>query len=267
MVLIPLVLLIHHSMASPVPKIFSPEIGQLSFLELVQQAAHRTVELGFTRGILASLLVLGSLACALICVLSALAAYMQRRDIIIAGRVGYYYQESEQEEYLGGFPISASSKDMSQFKPLTQTRLSRYILSSSPSPTASPITKITIHASSSRGTRDTSLSSPLSSPLRSALSRSPPSRLKTGKLFFFGTRRRASPSSPKSVRWADEIQISVFTSVGMEVENGLEVDEFDIGTTTSDRMAESTTMNVTDERETLIKSRSRVSEPLTSSAT
>lgn len=262
-ILITSLLPIRHVMASPIPQIFSPEMGQLSFPELIQQSLRRILDRGFVGGILYSLLIFGCLICTLICVFCALWVNVERRDVSLQGEERGQYSDKDR-----GTDQTFRSY---QFRPRTQSRLSRYVLSSPSSKTPSPVTKITIHASSVRKSKTTPPSSPShstspcsssqSTPLRSALSKSPPSRLSTTQSFFFGTRRRSSPaSSPKSVRWADDIQVSVFT-VEMSVSNDVNQDEFDIGTTSP--VDETDAMNAsTGVRDTLIKSRSRDVETL-----
>lgn len=249
---------IRHVMASPIPPIFSPEMGQLSFPELIQQSLRRILDRGFVGGILYSLLIFGCLIFTLICVFCALWANFERRDSSL--------HVEERDQYSDKNGASHEVPRTYKFRPRTETRLSRYVLSSPSSKTASPVTKITIRASSVRKSKTTPPSSPSpspssssrSTPLRSALSKTPPSKLPTTQSFFFGSRRRPSPaSSPKSVRWADDIQVSVFTTVEMNVGNDVDQDEFDLGTPIANPVETYNMTNLMGGRETLIKSRSQ----------
>lgn len=213
-------------LASPVHRISSPEMGTLSFSELAEQTVRRILELGFTRGILSSLLILGSLVCLLICALAGLGAYLRRHDTYLSekARMRDRYEGKQQEMKSNIFATC-------QFRPRTRTRLSRYIFTGP----SSPVTRINIHASSiPRKIVTTPLStpsklpnistrvssSPQTSPLRSALSKSTRPRVSRTHSFFFPSRRRSSPVSPKSVRWADQIAVSVTATVEMSVRGG-----------------------------------------------
>ncbi|KIV95966.1 hypothetical protein PV10_03553 [Exophiala mesophila] len=220
-VLIAFALLARYAMATPIPKTLSQDIGQLSFSELAQQTLRRILDLGFTRGILSSLLVIGCLVCILICVLCVLVAYVERGNSDGACCQGQNRVEARVTQ--------AHEKALpSPLQPLDDHRIYRYSLSTPPS----PLTKITIHTSSVRKAKTTKTSSLLSSPemtssapLRSALSKSR-TRFQHAHSLFFGTRRRQSPyGSAKSVRWADEIQISIIAKVQIAVEEEVEGEE------------------------------------------
>lgn len=213
-VLIAFVLLARHAMATPIPKTFSQDIGQLSFSELTQQTLRRILDLGFTRGILSSLLVIGCLVCILICVLCVLAAYVERCDL--DGPCCQRQSQAEGHMTPAHEKALQSPNHLNSFSSPEDHRICRYSLSSP----SSPLTKITIHTSSVRKTKTAKTSSipsgpemTASPPLRSALSKSP-TRFQHARSLLFGTRRRQSPpGSAKSVRWADEIQISIIARV------------------------------------------------------
>lgn len=253
-VLITVLLPIRHAIASPIPQIFSPQIGQLSFAELIQQSLCRVFNRGFI-GILYALLIFACLLCTLICVFCALRANVEHRRLSL--------QLDESLQYSDKEDTAEQTSRAYEFRPRTETRLSRYILGSPTAKTSSPVTKITIHASSVRKSKTTPPSSPpsfssRSTPLRSALSKSPPpSQFSTTQTFLFGTRRRSSPSSsPKSVRWADDIQVSVFTTLELSTNDH---DEFDLGTPSAIPSQPYSMKSPIDrsERDMLISSRSR----------
>ncbi|KEF56593.1 uncharacterized protein A1O9_06782 [Exophiala aquamarina CBS 119918] len=266
-ILITTLLPIRHVMASPIPQIFSPEMGQLSFAELIQQSLRRILERGFVGGILYSILILGCLICALICVFCALWAILERRDSS--------FQVGRRTLFSDKNGTTHEASPTYKYRPQTETRLSRFVLSSPSSKTTSPATKITIRASSVRKSKTTPPSSPppsssslsRSTPLRSALSKTPPSQPSTTQSFFFGSRRRSSPaSSPKSVRWADDIEVSIFTTVEMKVGNDVDPDEFDLGTPITSSVETYNMSNLMGGRETFIKSRAQDHEIFPSTA-
>lgn len=222
---------IQRVLASPTPRISSPEIDTLSFFELAQQTFQRILELGFLRGIVFSLLILGCLVLLLICVLGGLATYLRRNDTNMREKleVDQFEKEPDRDN-----PFSTTDKKKSNtheacnFRPQTRDRISRYILSH---PNTYPVTKINVRPSPRRANTTIKPSSPStssyspSSPqtpttLRSALSKSPPRtrRFSSTQSFVFGFPRRASRTpSPKSVRWADQIQVSVAATVQMSL--------------------------------------------------
>ncbi|KIW55254.1 hypothetical protein PV05_07548 [Exophiala xenobiotica] len=220
--LVVMLALFHHALASPVPRISSPEIGALSFAELFLQTFRRILELGFLQGVAIALLVLGCLVCLLICVLCALAAYIDRNDTAVWDKD----LERNDQRYSSSEKRNHSRND----SPENRGRKSYY------ADRPSPITKISIHASPSprRTTPQSSPSKPQrqnsrsrspTTPLRSALSKSPSRR----ESIFFGLKRSSRPSSPKSVRWADELGVSVLATVQIKTaEDGAEI-EIDIG--------------------------------------
>lgn len=193
------------------------------------------LELGFLRGVAVVLLIFGCLVGLLVGTLRGIAAYLHRHDTKLWERYEELYvfddDEKEDEGDLAGRHPNVSN-DVQTYNS-SSGRASRY-MSANPS---TPITKINAHASprraavvaSSSGSPSkmgcmSSVTSP-ATPLRSALSRSPPpsSRFSSAQAFFFGT-RPASPvgspaSSPKSVRWADQVHISVISTVEMSVQN------------------------------------------------
>lgn len=260
-VLIAFVLLARYAMATPIPKTFSQDIGQLSFSELAQQTLRRILDLGFTRGILSSLLIIGCLVCILICVLCVLAAYVERCDPDGA----CCQRQSRAEDHISPAHEKAlqSPNQLDSFSSPKDHRIYRYSLSSP----SSPLTKITIHTSSVRQTKSAKTSSipsapemTRSAPLRSALSRSP-TRFQHAQSLLFGTRRRQSPSnSAKSVRWADEIQISIIARVDISFDREAACGartECDVGTVSideADPYALSDTQSCLDGQREVIKS-------------
>ncbi|KIW86691.1 uncharacterized protein Z519_12677 [Cladophialophora bantiana CBS 173.52] len=215
-------------LASPASQVIQPDTGPLSLFELVQKTFHRIVEVGFLRGILTWLLILGCLVCLLIGVLNGLAAYLRRHDPKLweqHDEINTFEGEKDEEEE----PASSSvgkrlnrpdTEHTDKLQSQCQSRISRY-LASNPS---IPITKISIRASPRRPPTTTcalsapSWSSPRTptrtpvTPLRSALSKSPASSRQSSRVRTLvlestsvSTGRTGYPS-PKSVHWADEIQ-------------------------------------------------------------
>ncbi|KAK5269259.1 hypothetical protein LTR99_010097 [Exophiala xenobiotica] len=220
--LLAMLAIVQQTLASPIPRISSPEIGALSLAELFLQTFRRILELGFLQGVAIALLVLGCLVCLLICVLCALAAYVDRNNTTIwdkdLERKDHRHSSNEKRNH---------SRDE---EPENRGRKSYY------AERPSPITKISILASTSprkttpqstpsKFQRQNSRSPSPTTPLRSALSKSPSRK----ESFFFGLRRSSRPSSPKSVRWADELGVSVLATVQIKTaEDGAEI-EIDIG--------------------------------------
>ncbi|KAL2401733.1 hypothetical protein ABEF93_008113 [Exophiala dermatitidis] len=238
----------------------TPELGALSFAELTQHTFRRILELGFLRGVVVSLLVLGSLVCLLICVLSILATYLGRHDTHHQSQQveqdnGVAVQEKAAPHHYGETKraIGAIHNEHIQRQQLQlgqslppRRGIIRYILGQD----HHPIIRInTIHTSNSSPrnptpksittttTTTTTTSSPRSTStpklkLRSALSKSPPPQQPRlfstrAQSFLFG-QRRSSPQSPKSVRWADELQISLITTTPTSTTVEMEF-ETDIG--------------------------------------
>ncbi|KIW30731.1 uncharacterized protein PV07_02435 [Cladophialophora immunda] len=219
-------------LSSPVPQIIEPDPGPLSFLELVQTTLYRIIEVGFLKGILTSLLVLECLVCLLIGALSGLAAYLRHHDTKLWERHEelYVFEDGKNEEeesspverHMNGSGHRNNDTSPSQ----TPSRISRYLSRN----TSIPVTKISIHASPCRTSTTNSVLSnsvlsapawiprtPIRSPvrpLRSALSKSPPSSRRTVPFQtpLFGSSEvsvsSTSPPNPKSVHWADEVQMT-----------------------------------------------------------
>ncbi|KAH0847820.1 hypothetical protein FOPE_01008 [Fonsecaea pedrosoi] len=205
----------------------SPQFERLP----AQETFYRIIEIGFVKGILISLLVLGSLVCLLIGALGGLAVYLRHHDTKLwegHGELYVFEGGKDEDEEVDISCVKNNSKrsglrysDKSQLQ--SQSRTSRYLSSN----LSVPVTRISIYGSPRR--MSTTKSDPSAKPwttrgsvqnaigpLRSALSRSPP-LLKgspRGQLPLSSeTRsRRISMSStsptPKSVRWADEIQMT-----------------------------------------------------------
>ncbi|KIW69819.1 hypothetical protein PV04_02146 [Phialophora macrospora] len=235
----PFMLVFHRALASPVPEIFPPEADTLSFTELALKTFFRILELGFIRGIAASLFILCCLVCLLVCTLRALAVYLHRQD----AKLWETYEEiqacDDGEKEGRKEAICRRSSVVDECRPYhlqgqKQSRNSRYILANP----STPVTKINVHASPRRAAVTMSPSSPSktnvsppirspSTPLRSALSKSPPlsNRLPNPQCYFFGSHRTStstststtSSPSPKSVRWADQVHVS-FTTIEMSVQ-------------------------------------------------
>ncbi|KAK5449399.1 hypothetical protein LTS15_008943 [Exophiala xenobiotica] len=220
--LLAMLAIVQHTLASPIPRISSPEIGAMSLAELFLQTFRRILELGFLQGVAIALLVLGCLVCLLICVLCALAAYIDRNNTTI------WDKDLERNDHRHS---SDEKRNHSRNEsPENRGRKSYY------AERPSPIRKISIHASTppqkttppsspAKFQRQNSRSPSPTTPLRSALSKSPPRR----ESFFFSLRRSSRPTSPKSVRWADELGVSVLATVQIKTaEDGAEI-EIDIG--------------------------------------
>ncbi|KAL6240936.1 hypothetical protein RBB50_012195 [Rhinocladiella similis] len=213
-----------HGLTSPVPQIISPELGSLSLSELFLQTFQRILKLGFVQGVVSALLILGCLVCMLICVLCALAAYFDRndkgrwdrdRDRDLELNDDYVYSSPHEKRHANlrtGSPIRRGRKAYYLGREPVVTKISVVASpfsrrpkssASSPSPPPSPPR---YHPQNVR------TSSPPATPLRSALSKSPSPPCHRHSLFF-GVKRSPSSSSPKSVRWADELGVSVLATV------------------------------------------------------
>lgn len=223
-----LILSCHPSLASPVPEIFPPEAETLSFTELTQKAFLRILELGLFRGVAVLLLILAFLTCLLIGTLRALAIYLHRYDTQLWETYEEVDHYKEDEKDTGNEAVCRRSSIIDErrpcnFRPQTQSRVNRYILSNP----STPVTRINVHAWSRRAAVTTSPPSPCqsrssgvirspSSSLRSALSKSPQS-------FLFSSERVrssiGSSPSPKSVRWADQLHASVTSTLEMSMQH------------------------------------------------
>ncbi|EXJ61529.1 hypothetical protein A1O7_01957, partial [Cladophialophora yegresii CBS 114405] len=204
-----------------------PEADTLSFTELAQKAFLRILELGFIRGVVVSLFILCALVCLLIGTLQALAAYLHHHDT----KLWETYEEiqacADVEKEVQEAADSRRSSVIEEFRRYNlqcqkQSRTSRYIMANP----STPITNINVHTSPRRDAVATSPYSPsetrfltpirpTSTPLRSALSKSPPSSkcLLSARSYLFGSRSTSTSTcltpSPKYVRWADQIHISI----------------------------------------------------------
>ncbi|KAJ9605665.1 hypothetical protein H2200_009514 [Cladophialophora chaetospira] len=227
------------SVASPVPEIFPPEPDTLSFAELVHKALSRILALGFFRGVALSLVILVCLTCLLIALLRGLATYLNHYDPKLwetFEEANAFDDDDDDEKDHEDEMMSRRSSICDGRRPYnfrtqqTRSRNSQYILANSPK----SVTKINVHASPARGTvilppsppPKSRISTPIrspSTPLRSALSKSPPAsqRFSSTQYFLFGSRRTrsstASSPSPKSVRWADELHVSVISTVELSM--------------------------------------------------
>ncbi|EXJ83286.1 hypothetical protein A1O1_06905 [Capronia coronata CBS 617.96] len=237
----------------PLSQIGAPDLGTLSFAELAQETFRRILELGFLRGILVALFVLGCLVCLLICLLSGLAAYLGRHDTHVCDDKSETSRQNSEHEKVQLYCLDANKRDKQMAtksegitvveeeihflqQPQPRSRISQLILGRQ----LSPMTQLQIHTSSpspimetelssspsispspspSRNDRTTSSLQPRSVPLRSALSKSPPPphRFSRAQIFLFGRRRSSPSSSPKSVRWADELQLSLTASLELDI--------------------------------------------------
>lgn len=241
-----LLLAIPRGLTYPIPRISASDVGALSFTELAQETFRRILELGFLRGILASLLVLGCLVCLLICVLSGLAAYLRRNDRQLWEKSGGSQEKNSEPEKAQLYSKKGESRhcpqDNPSLQPQPESRVARYILGHR----SSPVTRIRIHTSSlwqkatdppsspsspSRNSSNNPSPRSPSTPLRSALSKSPssPCRFSRAQIFFLGRRRSGPSTSPKSVRWADQLQVSVTASVELSFDPVDPESEADIG--------------------------------------
>ena len=178
---------------------------------------------------------LGLLVCLLVGSLRALAAYLDHHDT----KLWEEYEETNafddegkvRSETICRLWSTVEDRAACTLRHERPSRGSRYMLSHP----STPVTKINIHTSPRRAAVIASSSSPSksgsptaigspSTPLRSALSRSPPSskRFSSAQSFFFGPRRSTSTTtsrpSPKSVRWADQIHVSVTPTAEMSVQ-------------------------------------------------
>ena len=213
--------------AMPVPEIFPPKSDGLSLTELAEKAFGRILELGLLQGIGISLLILGSLFLLLVGSLRVLSLYLTYHDTkfwnpyedIDASEDDLHVSTLRRTHVLAERPVSTWQNHL-------QRRGSRYI-ASNPS---TPVTKINLRVSPRRAAViaspcSPSISIPLaqvnssSPPLRSALSKSPISskRCSDTGIFFFGLEKDdsspGSMSSPKCVRWADDLYFSVRSTI------------------------------------------------------
>ncbi|KIV81492.1 hypothetical protein PV11_03676 [Exophiala sideris] len=228
--------LLHQALASPVARISTSKTDALSFAELIVRTFQRILDLGFLQGVLSTLLIVGCLVGLLICGLCALVNYMRHVDTgELYDNVGI--SESGELFFTKHEKRGRDVSSLSFSHPQNRSRISRYLLSRQDS----SVTKISIHTSSSprhvlppsnapsRSSRTASPSRSLSPPLRSALSKSP-SPARRRQLTFFGSRTPSPTGSSKSVRWADEIQVSVIaTFVDSHTSEKVAEVEMDIG--------------------------------------
>ncbi|EXJ76874.1 hypothetical protein A1O3_10519, partial [Capronia epimyces CBS 606.96] len=233
-------------LTSPISQIRTPDVGVLSFAELAQQTFRQILELGFLRGVLASLMVLGCLVCLLICILSGLATYLRRNETQLWDKPDGIQQHSAQEK----MQIYSRDEGSSQFpeqtrhlrRPKSRSRIIQYLFRHHFSPvakinirTSSSLRKATSlplpPSSSSRSPGTTSSPPSPSTPLRSALSKSPPPprRFSKAQFFLFRTARSSLSPSPKSVRWADQLQVAVMADIEMNIQSLDPEFETDIG--------------------------------------
>ncbi|ETI27091.1 hypothetical protein G647_09773 [Cladophialophora carrionii CBS 160.54] len=239
--------MLHWALASPVPEIFSPEADTLSFTELAQKAFLRILELGFIRGILVSLLILCALVCLLIGTLRVLAAYLHHHDTKLWETYEEVHACADGEKEVQDEADCRRASVIDECQPYNlqcqkQSRNSRYIMANP----STPITKINVHAFPRRAAvvmspyspSETRFLNPIrstSTPLRSALTKSPPSskRLPSARSYLFGPRSTSTSTcltpSPKSVRWADQIHVSITSTLEMSVRRRLE-EELQAGT-------------------------------------
>ncbi|KIW19026.1 hypothetical protein PV08_03316 [Exophiala spinifera] len=220
-----------------VPQIISPGWGSLSFSEMFLQAFQSILDLGFVQGVVSGLLILGCLTCLLICVLCALAAYFDRVD------KGRWDKDLElNEDYVSSSPPHTKRHSNRTSRSIRRGRKSHYLsrppvvtkisvvaspfscqseLSSSSSPPSPP----RYHSQDVRTS-----TSPPTTPLRSALSNSPPPTCQRRSLVL-GVKRTPSSGSPKSVRWADELGVAVLATVQVTSSREGPDWEIDIGMT------------------------------------
>ncbi|KAK4943353.1 hypothetical protein LTR10_017027 [Elasticomyces elasticus] len=214
--------LLHQALASPVARISAPKTDALSFAELIVRTFQRILDLGFLQGVLSTLLIVGCLVGLLICGLCALVNYMRHVD------TGEMYENvgiSESGELYFSKHEKRGRDDSSVTKISIHTSSSpRHVLPPSNAP--------------SRSSRTASPSRSLSPPLRSALSKSP-SPARRRQLTFFGSRTSSPTGSSKSVRWADEIQVSVIaTFVDSHTSEKVAEVEMDIGVSRYEKAAD-----------------------------
>ncbi|OCT49511.1 hypothetical protein CLCR_07407 [Cladophialophora carrionii] len=232
---LPLMFMLPWALASPVPEIFPPEADTLSFAELAQKAFLRILELGFIRGVVVSLSILGALVCLLIGTLRALAAYLHHHDTRLSEAYEEVHACAGGEKEVQDEADCRRASVIEECQPcslqrLKQSRNSRYIIANP----STPITKVNVHAFPRRAAVVMSPYSPsetrfltpvrsTSTPLRSALSKSPPSskRLSDARSYLSGPRSTSTSTclmpSPKSVRWADQIHVSITSTLEMSV--------------------------------------------------
>ncbi|KAJ9645503.1 hypothetical protein H2204_001083 [Knufia peltigerae] len=207
-------------LTGPVPQIIHPDLGSLSLSELFLQTFRRIMELGFVQGVVSALLILGCLICMLICVLCALAAYFDRND---KGRWDRNDLELN-DDYVYSSPREKRHADgNSTSSPVRRGRKAHHCLSRQ----QPVVTKISVVASPFSCRRKASsppsppryhpqnnrTSSPPVTPLRSALSKSPSPPCQRHSVYLGVKRSPSSSASPKSVRWADELGVSVLATV------------------------------------------------------
>lgn len=229
-----------YALAAPTPRISSPEIGALSFADLALQTFRRILELGFLRGVLSSLLILCCLVCLLICALYALSACLGHNDTKLWDRM----EEVDLQENANESLPPKGEKGQLFHQQTQQNQAPQYHLSRH----AAWITKIKTHVSPlhqgrttptkprARSSHPDTPSQPTPTTLRSALSKSPPPLRRLSRIqCLFASPRGGSPTtSPKSVRWADEIQVAVLATVELSFQHSRSgstdsIPEMDIG--------------------------------------